>query len=49
VLTGPIAGAVGAAKTVLGAGLIGGTLMAALIAVPTIRAFEAAERAQLNA
>jgi MFS family permease len=49
VLTGPIAGAVGAAKTVLGAGLIGGTLMAALIAVPTIRAPEAAERAQLQA
>ncbi len=48
VLTGPIAGAVGAAKTVLGAGLIGGTLMAALIAVPTIRAPEAAERAQLH-
>jgi MFS family permease len=49
VLTGPIAGAVGAAKTVLGAGLIGGALMAALIALPTIRAPEAAERAQLHA
>jgi MFS family permease len=49
VLTGPIAGAVGAAKTVLGAGLIGGALMAALIALPTIRAPEAAERAKLHA
>jgi MFS family permease len=49
VLTGPIAGAVGAAKTVLGAGVIGGALMAALIALPTIRAPEAAERAKLHA
>jgi MFS family permease len=49
VLTGPIAGAVGAAKTVLGAGLIGGALMEALIALPTIRAPEAAERAKLHA
>jgi len=40
VFTGPIAGAVGAANTVLGAGLIGGALMAALIALPTIRAPE---------
>jgi len=42
VFTGPIAGAVGAANTVLGAGLIGGALMAALIALPTIRAPETA-------
>ena len=38
VLTGPIAGAVGASKTVLWAGVGGGVLMAALIALRPIRA-----------
>jgi hypothetical protein len=43
VLTGPVAGAVGASTTLLGAGIVGGTLMAALILLPPIRAPEAVE------
>jgi MFS family permease len=47
VLTGPIGASLGAATTVLGAGLLGGALMAALIALPPIRAPESIERPQL--
>jgi MFS family permease len=47
VLTGPIAASLGAATTVLGAGIVGGGLMAALIALPPIRAPESIEPPQL--
>src|SRR5919202_1973184 len=40
VLTGPVAKALGASTTVIGAGIVGGTLMAALILLPPIRAPE---------
>jgi MFS family permease len=40
VLTGPIAAALGASRTILGAGVVGGVLMAALIALRPIRAPE---------
>ena len=46
VLTGPIAGALGASRTVLGAGVIGGLLLIALIGLRPIRAPERAESAQ---
>jgi hypothetical protein len=42
VLTGPVAGALGAATTVLGAGIVGGALMAVPILLPPIRAPEGA-------
>jgi hypothetical protein len=45
VLTGPVAGWVGASRTVLGAGIVGGLLLAALIALRPIRAPEHAEEA----
>ncbi|HEX6699177.1 MAG TPA: MFS transporter [Gaiellaceae bacterium] len=46
VLTGPVAAAVGASKTVFAAGIIAGTLMAALIAVPAIRVPERTPEAE---
>jgi DHA3 family tetracycline resistance protein-like MFS transporter len=47
VVTGPIAAALGAATTMLGAGLLGGALMISLIALRPIRAAERAEQPQL--
>jgi DHA3 family tetracycline resistance protein-like MFS transporter len=47
VLAGPIAGAVGATRTILGAGILGGVLMAALIALPPIHGSEPVEHPQL--
>jgi hypothetical protein len=46
VLTGPIAGSLGASRTVLGAGVIGGVLMTVLIALRPIRASDRAEGAE---
>jgi len=47
VLTAPIAATLGAATTLLAAGILGGTLMAACIALPPIRAREPAHQPQL--
>jgi MFS family permease len=47
VLTGPIAAALGATTTLLAAGLLGGTMLAAFIALPPIRAREPAQQPQL--
>jgi DHA3 family tetracycline resistance protein-like MFS transporter len=43
VITGPVAGALGAETTLLAAGVLGGTMMAAFIALPPIRAREPAQ------
>ena len=47
VLTGPIAATLGAETTLFAAGILGGTLMAAFIALPPIRTSEPAEQPQL--
>jgi len=47
ILTGPIAASLGAATTILGAGILGGVLMAVLIALPPIRAREHIEGPQV--
>jgi DHA3 family tetracycline resistance protein-like MFS transporter len=46
VLTGPVAATLGAETTLIAAGVVGGTLMAAFIALPPIRADEPAQRPQ---
>ena len=46
-LTGPIAAALGAATTLFAAGILGGIMMAAFIALPAIRASEPAQPPQL--
>jgi len=46
VVVGPLAAALGAAKTVAGVGLLGGVLMAAFILLPPIRAPESFELTQ---